>query len=116
MLATILRLADRLVMTFEVFERKVTSSAKRARHAKHGTRSRYNAGCSCDDCREAQRLYITQLKRRLHARLLDDPTQVRHGSRSTYINWGCRCDDCTEANSRGLADWKRRTGYSRRKS
>lgn len=37
--------------------------------AQHGTRSRYVAGCRCDDCRNAHRVY--EHERRLWARTAD---------------------------------------------
>jgi hypothetical protein len=59
--------------------------------AKHGTRSRYNRGCSCDDCRRANREESRKLKGR---------TPPRHGH-SGYVNYGCRCDVCRK----GHSDW-----------
>jgi hypothetical protein len=60
------------------------------RAAKHGTRSRYNAGCRCDECRGAKRLAMGRQRRSGVA-----PT---HGL-SGYRNYGCRCATCTAANS-----------------
>ena len=85
--------------------------------AAHGTRTKYNAGCRCSDCRDANSAYqrgssgytnwgcrcdvcssahadeMRQSYRSRVARGLppDDP---RHGTASGYINWGCRCDAC----------------------
>lgn len=103
-------------MSFEVYERTSRQPAKRRRHAVHGTRSMYNKGCRCIACTEAHRVYCMALRRKLNARLLDDPTVVAHGSSSTYGNWGCRCDDCTEANAIALQAWKNRTGYNSRRA
>ncbi len=37
---------------------------KRQRPAKHGTSSKYTAGCRCDSCREAWRLYAQEQRRK----------------------------------------------------
>lgn len=74
----------------------------------HGTRTRYVAGCRCDECREANRIYVADRRRRRggaaaeyasrKARGLaaDDP---RHGTRLGYNGWGCRCQPCRAANA-----------------
>lgn len=57
--------------------------------APHGTRSRYRSGCSCDECRRANREYKRQLAQRGVA--------PNHGTNSGYNNYGCRCKACTRA-------------------
>lgn len=61
----------------------------RLREPEHGTVSRYNGGCRCDECREALRLYMASLKGR---------PAPSHGL-SGYTNYGCRCDICRAAHS-----------------
>lgn len=56
--------------------------------AQHGTRSKYQAGCRCDDCRRANR----ESQRRLKGR--QPPS---HGY-SGYKNYGCRCQVCKDGN------------------
>lgn len=55
--------------------------------AEHGTTGRYQAGCSCDDCRAANR----EKTRRLRGK-----PPLTHGV-SGYTNYRCRCEVCTEA-------------------
>jgi hypothetical protein len=62
-----------------------------ARAAVCGTRSKYNAGCSCDACREANRLAGRALRER-------EGPPPSHGL-SGYSNYGCRCAICTRANT-----------------
>lgn len=67
-----------------------------------GTRSAYDRGCSCDECRAAMRRYMASLKGK---------KPPRHGTVSAYKNYGCRCDKCRRANSRNnflLADERKR--------
>lgn len=72
---------------------------------RHGTLNGYvNAGCRCEECREANRVY--NMKRRAE-RAEGKPASewgkkrghmgepLKHNS-STYINWKCRCDQCRE--------------------
>lgn len=72
------------------------------RAAKHGTRSCYSIGCRCDDCREANRVYMAECR---HSG--KPPT---HGL-SGYKNYGCRCRICTAANTTYC-----RAEYARRKA
>lgn len=64
--------------------------------AGHGTKTRYNAGCRCDNCKtannEARRVHIAN-STPLPA---DDP---RHGTANAYVNYNCRCGPCREAGS-----------------
>jgi hypothetical protein len=55
----------------------------------HGTASRYNAGCRCVACREAQREQHKVMRRR--------KSPPEHGTPSAYRNHGCRCDECRAA-------------------
>lgn len=64
--------------------------------ALHGTRSRYNLGCRCESCTEANREY----KR-------GNPLP-KHGTRARY-GAGCRCEACTFANARYMEAY--RSGY-----
>lgn len=54
----------------------------------HGTISRYNGGCSCAPCRQANRD---------HHRALHGRTPPRHGTVHGYRTYGCRCEACTKA-------------------
>lgn len=64
--------------------------------AQHGTYLRYNAGCRCDGCRNANRERIASDRRKRIAKGLPvgDP---RHGDPVAATNWGCRCDLCRAA-------------------
>jgi predicted transcriptional regulator len=70
----------------------------------HGTLSRYTSRkwrCRCDDCREANRLYV---------RSLQGKPPPRHGN-SGYVNYGCRCVVCTKGNRDYQwlhSDWRQR--------
>ena len=55
----------------------------------HGTRTLYNLGCHCDECRRANRD---------GARSLKGKTPPTHGN-SGYVNYQCRCRVCKRANS-----------------
>lgn len=61
----------------------------------HGTRTGYNQGCRCADCKRACANYAREsvAERKQHA--WDAP----HGTRGGYCNWGCRCDPCKAAHS-----------------
>lgn len=77
--------------------------------SEHGTISRYNSGCRCDECRRANREYGREYyrKRKQADREADlakrracremYPCRSPHGTRSRY-NSGCRCDECRRAN------------------
>lgn len=56
--------------------------------AEHGTISRYQSGCGCDECRAANAARMRQLVGK-------EPPN--HGA-SGYQNYGCRCDICKEGN------------------
>ncbi|MEU0427876.1 hypothetical protein ABZ235_30580 [Streptomyces canus] len=82
-------------------------SAPKRPPAAHGDRRRYQRGCRCDECREANRLYKAswRAKRRSDPSLLGRAT---HGKASTYRQYGCRCDECRTANSADVAAWRAR--------
>lgn len=62
--------------------------------ATHGTKSSYNAGCRCDDCRIANRASIVAWQQAIRAKPV--PGHV-HGSLNGYTNYGCRCEPCADA-------------------
>lgn len=69
--------------------------------AQHGTRSGYQSGCRCDECRTALRDYARDRRREnggTQGKRVDIPEE-RHGKNSTYMNYGCRCDPCKAVNS-----------------
>lgn len=81
---------------------KVCARCFRARRApEHGTRSRYLAGCSCDDCRAANRAA---------GRALKGKPPPNHGY-SGYQNYGCRCQVCRD----GMLVYNRAKGYEAQK-
>lgn len=53
----------------------------------HGTQTRYNSGCRCDDCRRSNRET---------GRARQTGVAPNHG-KSGYVNYGCRCAVCSEA-------------------
>lgn len=66
--------------------------------SEHGTRSRYSAGCRCDDCRTEASRYQTEYRHRTGQ---TDPARLcrpSHGI-SGYKHRGCRCDVCRAANT-----------------
>ena len=71
---------------------------------KHGNGG-YRRGCRCDDCRAAHAAYKLDLKER-RRRTGRIPRTVKHGTKSTYLNWSCRCRACTAANAAYQAVWK----------
>jgi len=67
----------------------------------HGTRGKYNKGCRCEPCAQANRTYSAKHKRRQTQAIREmlqpisqGPTQ--HGTWSSYSK-GCRCIRCAEA-------------------
>lgn len=69
--------------------------------SEHGTPSRYQAGCSCDECRRANREAHAKLKGR---------TPPSHGY-SGYTNYACRCLVCRNAHRH----YHRANGYEYQK-
>lgn len=68
---------------------------------RHGTYTCYTAGCPCDLCREAARLYRLARWRRLGrpARAQYDKDRHRHPSLNCYKRHGCRCRGCKRWNA-----------------
>lgn len=65
----------------------------------HGLRTTYNRlGCRCDECREANRRWHQEYRRR----------PFPHGEPKGYSHHGCRCDLCREAYSLYRADLEAR--------
>lgn len=62
----------------------------------HGERRTYNAGCRCEDCREANRIYV---RGRYLLGYPNGSRKRKHGTRTMY-NAGCRCALCKAANTR----------------
>ena len=83
----------------------------------HGTYWKYSAGCRCDDCREAWRVYTTNRREERKALVAAEglPPWVEHGA-SGYNNWFCRCDVCTGGHRRRMArdrEWRRKVASRR---
>lgn len=78
--------------------RIVERQQQRRDDVEHGTTTRYNRGCRCEDCREA--------KRRARAKSLGNNgtggtgRAPKHGTLHTYRELGCRCAACRTSNSR----------------
>lgn len=68
--------------------------------ATHGTRACYSAGCTCDVCREANRLYVQMRRRAAGVQPLGSKGPPPHGTTARYAQpWRCRCDLCRAANT-----------------
>lgn len=67
-----------------------------ATEREHGSRSRYCAGCRCEDCTRANREYNRENHRKLARERGIKPRVAKHGTYSKY-RLGCRCDKCMEA-------------------
>lgn len=79
--------------------------------ARHGIATTYNRGCRCGQCVENnyQRQKFNGFKREVRVRAgFVDVSKMKHGKRSTYINWGCRCEPCSKAHSDACKDYLRR--------
>jgi predicted transcriptional regulator len=59
--------------------------------AQHGTRSKYNTGCRCEPCAEANRA--------AHWLYRNQPHEIPSHGNSGYVNHGCRCEVCKRANA-----------------
>lgn len=75
----------------------LTTRRKRGDECAHGTRSKYQTGCRCDECREANRLYIEAGRRAAGVQPQPRGPQTDHGTVARYENWQCRCSDCRAA-------------------
>lgn len=64
--------------------------------APHGTRSKYNSGCHCDDCRKANNAAVKRDRLKRTAQVRAGEREPPHGL-SGYHNWGCRCEVCAQA-------------------
>ncbi len=62
--------------------------------AGHGTASRYNNGCRCDECRAGRARVNYQWRRQ---RDPNNQPEDTHGTLNGYVNWSCRCERCREA-------------------
>lgn len=70
--------------------------------SEHGTYSKYQADCRCDECRAAAAAY--QRKKVAQRKNSPKPDHI-HGTTNGYSNYGCRCSDCRRA---WAAELKRR--------
>lgn len=73
--------------------------------ANHGTRRRYNEGCRCDDCKDAQRLYQQRYReRRANRDVAQLPQPVPDGSPPGPVESGVQAEISGLAQARpGLA-------------
>lgn len=62
---------------------------------RHGHNGYTNYQCRCILCREGQRLYQQDYRKR--RRNSPEFARVVHGQPDTYCNWSCRCVECIEA-------------------
>lgn len=63
----------------------------------HGTRSMYQTGCRCQECKAAVASASRALRERQRQMAIDHPELIPHGTYTGYTNWCCRCDDCRKA-------------------
>lgn len=64
----------------------------------HGHVQCYNAGCRCDECKQANTERNYKSRKAREAKQLD-PQDSRHGTDNLYTNFGCRCEPCTKAHT-----------------
>ena len=65
----------------------------------HGALRSYKVlECQRDDCRATNARYHRGFRSRYR-----NPATLRHGQRSTYVNYRCRCSDCSAANREYLS-------------
>lgn len=76
--------------------------------ARHGTKSKYDAGCRCEPCTRANRVSMERWREGAAALLAVFPELVPHGTVGGYRNYGCRCRACTTAHSAAHAAYRRR--------
>jgi hypothetical protein len=91
------RHGEEFELLLQVERLKLGLTPERPPRAEHGTRSKYQSGCHCADCRSAEAAYRKERTRLNAARLAADPTLKPHGRLSTYTQWGCRCVYCRRA-------------------
>lgn len=60
----------------------------------HGTYARYQQGCRCDHCRQANALAMAMFKEARLKKFQANPDMVEHGTLSAYKNYNCRCEPC----------------------
>jgi hypothetical protein len=77
----------------------------------HLNGTRYNQGCRCDDCIEANRRRMRRRRAQMKADFLAGRVSPPHGRRSTYINYGCRCRECTAAHSEACRRYYQERGW-----
>lgn len=77
----------------------------------HGTDTRYDYGCRCEQCTKAHRARCAAVTVAMKERGQRDPSLIPHGTRGGYINWGCRCERCTEANSQACRLYAKTGSY-----
>ena len=68
------------------------------RMPKHGTRARYEAGCSCGRCRRSNRDQMRLSRSIARRRFAAGEVEIKHGTQVGYDYWGCKCAECKEAN------------------
>lgn len=76
----------------------------RYKPAAHGTCASYEAGCRCDDCRQANTARATDQRRK---RREYPAEKIPHGL-GGYLNYGCRCPVCRSTHAQALAQQRRR--------
>ena len=83
----------------------------------HGHVQCYNAGCRCEECKQAHTVRMDKARKAREAKKLD-PNDPRHGTVNLYRNFGCRCVPCTkvttEYNEEHHEAWRRRQGMKYR--
>lgn len=84
---------------------KPAKPRREVRADQHGTRTGYNYGCRCVECREAHNAHNRALRARRRAEGV--PAGIEHGTANAYTNYGCRCDECRAANT---ARWHAQKG------
>ena len=75
----------------------------------HGEPARYQAGCRCEWCTEANTARAVASRRKAQQRR----SPPVHGKDSSYVHHGCRCEICTKAHSKAFADYDARRGVKR---
>lgn len=78
----------------------MVAEGRRGVKVPHGTRSRYEKGCRCQSCREANTAYKTEWRAGNTRRGRPPKT---HGTAYGYESFGCRCRPCTNAHNQSKA-------------